>query len=255
MRAFLAGVVIMVGQGSCFAADLPSRQSPPSYVGPVALPTFTWTGAYVGLNVGYIGGTSRYDYTVAPEGNPVIIGSESKHGDGVIGGAQVGYNYALGNVVIGAEADFDGSSMRSAGVIGGLLFTGTTATLTSRTNYVGTARGRFGYAFDRLLVYGTGGFAYANVRATAVAPEIGMATGNTTTHTGYAVGGGIEFAVTRNLLLRAEYLRIDCGKREIARTDDENLAYRFTERPVYNVARVGLSYLFSAPVAAVVARY
>lgn len=256
VRAIIASILAVIGSSAGLAADLPARQAPPTIVAPPIVPIFVWAGPYAGVNVGYIGGYDRYDYTVAPEGNPVIVGSSNRHGDGVIGGAQIGYNFAIGNVVFGPEADFDGSSLRSSGTAEGLVFTGTNVTLSSRLNYLGTVRGRLGYSFDRLLIYGTGGFAYANVTQSTTAPELEVATRTTNTHTGYAVGGGLEFAVSRNLILRAEYLRVDLGRRTVIQTDDENLAYRFTQRPVYNIGRVGLSYLFAAPIAApVVARY
>jgi outer membrane immunogenic protein len=151
------------------AADIPSLPPPVPYV-----PAFTWTGLYLGANVGFGGDRFVYPFSaVAVGGDAAIAGSGSITSSGVIGGGQVGYNWEFpNNFLLGFETDFDGASIRgkvtanAAGAIGGAPF-GVTAQLGSRINYIGTVRARVGYAWDRFLVYGTGGFAYGQVNSAA----------------------------------------------------------------------------------------
>lgn len=203
-------------------------------------------------------------------------GSQSLHSAGVIGGVQAGYNYAFGGFggfgiggpgllpVIGIEADFDGTSIKSATALdafaqgypyGNAAYVG----VGSKINYVGTVRGRLGVAFDRLLVYGTGGFAYADTDSYVNSTDYGIAAHKNNFHTGIAYGGGVEFALTNNLLLRAEYLHYDFNKKTIVHGNDTcgcGGTYDVYEKPHLDVVRAGLSYRFDALVhAPVIARY
>ena len=116
----------------------------------------------------------------------------------------------------------------------------------SRDNFFGTARGRLGIAFDRAMLYGTGGFAYD------------------TRTTGYTYGGGIEYSITNNISVGAEYLRVNLNRgfnetatyTAPARLGAGTLTVTSTGgRDEFNVARAVLNYKFTYPVAPVVARY
>ncbi|WP_186421349.1 outer membrane protein [Bosea sp. CS1GBMeth4] len=180
----------LIAAGAASAADLPSRKGP--VAAPVYVPAFTWTGFYVGANAGYGWGNVNTNAAVS-------IGDL----DGFIGGGQVGYNYQIGQFVLGAEADFQGAD----------LDTGTNILGASvKTEYFGTVRARAGVAFDRFLVYATGGWAYGNVKTSI--PLIGFSSDRT--HTGgFAVGGGIEYAFTDNLIGGVEYLYVDLGEKNV----------------------------------------
>ncbi len=163
------------------AADMPARSAPRAFQ--PALPAFTWTGAYVGLNAGAIWG----DFTKSA--------SRIDGRTGFTGGGTLGYNHQFGQVVLGLEGDYNYSGLRGSGVTSPGLFPAT-----GRLNSFGTVRGRLGFAFDRALVYGTGGYAFGFSE---------LNTGfikQSSTHHGYAIGGGLEYAFTPNISAKAEYL-------------------------------------------------
>ena len=242
-----------------FAADLRGAYSetPAPFGGlPFAPPPvdLDWSGPYVGLNVGYGGGTDSYTYDIANLG---IGGYESQRGNGVVGGGQIGFNYALGNCfVFGVEADFSGSSISGSGVLDNSQIY---ARLGSRVDYFGTARARLGYAFGRVMLYGTGGFAYAGVSTDTKAPDYGVYDHRSSIQLGYAFGGGMEFAVTNNIMLRAEYLRLAFNGHNSSGSDPWQM-YHLTDRPTENIVRAGVDYKFDfltplAPLRPVIARY
>ena len=280
-----AAAVLPLGQAAV-AADLPYRRAAPSYPSPPA-PVFTWTGLYVGANAGYVfdaGQASR----IAGEGGlgiNIANGTRPGHGhllsDGFTGGGQIGYNYQLGTLpllgsglglsggaVIGLEADAAYTDTHnSAGYLSDRL-----STFSSRTDFVGTVRGRLGYAFGNLLAYGTGGFAYGNVDSSAT--FFGPA-GNTTyagaasrIRTGYAYGGGVEYAIpTASFLnpfhaaavtVKAEFIRYELGSYNlrIGNTNGQAAGYDQTIRASGDIVRAGINYKFGSVAAApVVARY
>lgn len=281
----------MALSGPALAADLPTRRAPPVYV-PPPVPVFTWTGFYAGGQVGYGFGEDRALLNLAaglPAGiavpgglPPVFYGSRP---EGVIGGAHIGYNYQFGNgmfggggLVLGVEGSVDGSDNRATGDVGTALgaafgVAGVPAgalTNTVRKDIEGSARGRIGIAVDRALFYATGGAAFAqfhssyNVALGALIPGaagIGLNLGNYAhTRVGWTIGGGVEYAVTPNWTLRAEYRYTDFGTFTdpvlggVAGLPAAGLpvSHRETDQRV----QVGFSYLFASPIVApVVARY
>lgn len=164
------------------AADLPAYEPAPAVA---AVPSFSWTGPYIGAQAGYGWGRA----------------SNMKNDGGMVGG-YVGINYQLGDgqgAIIGVEtdlnyADIDGKKSRR-GFRTGL-----------NSDYNGAVRGRVGYAFGRFLAYGAAGFAYSDREFRRFGDK------DSTTAYGYTVGGGIEAAVTDNVAVRAEYRYNDYGK-------------------------------------------
>ncbi|MCJ2061154.1 porin family protein, partial [Methylobacterium sp. J-088] len=174
MKTLLASLAAFTAlTAAASAADLPRRAAPPPIFTPV--PVFTWTGAYFGINAGYaFDASSRSNSSVfgvpapyAARGTTATFRDRSQ--DGFSGGAQVGYNYQFtpgSGVVVGIEADaqyLDFGRNRNNAFINGAVAPGyyvTDPRGLSSLDYFGTVRGRLGYAFDRTLVYGTGGFAY-----------------------------------------------------------------------------------------------
>ena len=187
----LAGLVLLATgavAGSATAADLGRQYQQPYVKAPIYNPMFTWTGFYLGVNGGGGWGQSSWDRT----GNFNLSG-------GVIGGT-AGFNWQTGQVVLGIEGDVDWSGV-----------SGTTATLcpagcTTRNDWLGTARGRVGYAFDRFLPYVTGGLAVGDIKASTP----GFA-GASQTNLGWTIGAGMEVAIVGNWSAKAEYLHVDLG--------------------------------------------
>jgi outer membrane immunogenic protein len=181
----LAGVAALaLTATSAFAADLPNRKMAP--VAPVmAAPVYNWTGAYAGVNAGY--GMGQFNKAG---------GNRFKDSDGFVGGVQGGYNYQLpNNIVLGAEADVDFADLKgkasSTGVSGAK----------SKVDVFGTARVRAGYAFDRVLPYLTAGYAGINQKF-----NVPGSSNSSGLRNGYALGGGVEYALTNNITAKVEGL-------------------------------------------------
>jgi len=129
---------------------------------------------------------------------------------GGIGGAQIGYNYQIGAMVLGFEADFDGT-MASKSITGaGGNFSGT-----AQIPWIATFRGRLGVAFDRWLIYATAGGAGTQLNANLNVGVVGSSS-TSDTHGAWTAGGGIEVAVFDNLSARMEYLYLDTGNFNVA---------------------------------------
>ena len=205
-----AAAVAVLSASSAFAADLPRRMAP-AYVAPPLAPIFTWTGFYGGINGGYGFG----DFN--GRGNSQA-GSPS---GGLVGGT-LGYNYQRGNIVVGLEGDAD---------YAGIGNTQTTAgPLTSKGNltFQDTVRGRVGFAMNRMLFFATGGYAGGTVHSTVYDTPNNYFNANSNYLNGYAVGGGVEYAIMPNLSGKVEYLYTDLSP-----------AYNFVGSP--DVTRVGLT--------------
>ena len=234
------------------AADLPSRKAPADFIAPV--PLFTWTGFYVGLNAGAAFGNSSNSNGLRPNGNflnPVLFPAADVAPLGLLGtggsnnnarfagGGQVGYNYQVGQFVFGIEADLDFITRGSRGngngsvvlpvALGGIGATTafTTGSRNSGGNYFGTVRPRIGFAIDRALIYVTGGLAYGDFTnrrsssvtfrdSTGVALNTYSSTGGGGNRIGYALGGGVEYAITNNWTVRGEYLYIGNNRKNNA---------------------------------------
>jgi outer membrane immunogenic protein len=248
-KLLLSSVALAAIAGTAFAADLPSRRAPPVYA-PPPIPVFSWTGFYIGGQVGYAFGKDNAGI--------VATGPYSTNPNGIIGGAHVGYNFStqslpmFGGVfgsggVIGVEGDVDGSDYRRAIALPG----GATANI--RNNIQGSIRGRLGFAVDRALFYATGGAAFASFNTNYLTALGGDSLSST--RVGWTVGGGVEYAITNTWSLRAEYRYSDFGSfTNFAPASGFGLVrHHETE----NRAQVGFSYKFDTPavLAPVVARY
>jgi outer membrane immunogenic protein len=254
MRHLLLSTVALAAlAGSAFAADLPSRKEAPVYIAPT--PAFSWTGFYVGADIGgSFGSTSVHD-------NWTNWNSHSLDTSGVLGGGYVGYNYQLNqNFVLGVEGDFQGSSASNSWSWVGSNLAGDTNiyTLKNQQNWLASINGRLGIAYDRALFYAIGGAAWGQGSASfsgAVAggavPFVGSVS-KTVTESGFDVGGGVEYAFTPNWVGRVEYRYYDFGNYNLSPAVATFTPFR--DSTSVNTVRVGLAYLFSAP-APVVAKY
>lgn len=255
------GAIAIALAGPAFAADLPSRAPPPVYMPPPP-PVFTWTGLYAGAQIGYAWGRDNADITTLDPDRPFFQANTSP--SGVIGGAHLGYNLQYLQWVIGLEGTVDGTSMDKQvslfGQPGFLHETHPNLIVGSREDVQGSLRGRLGYAFNRFLIYGTGGAAFSNVtNSYLISPSFGAET-ITKTRTGWTVGGGLEYAVTDNWSVRAEYRYSDFGRYNDFPFTNNTLAsaaaplarHHLTE----NQVQAGVSYRFAPPAPPpVVAKY
>ena len=176
--------------------DRPTRVTKRTYK---PAPLRQWTGLYAGVNVGYgLAGIS--------DNAPLAITSLMS---GVIGGAQIGYNYQTGSWVLGVEADIQASAQsvsysRNLPIVGDL-------TVGHKIPYFGTVRGRFGYAFDCgcVMAYATAGLAYGAYQPFASAG--GVTISDTFRKSAFAIGTGVEWRVWTNWSAKLEALYLDTG--------------------------------------------
>jgi outer membrane immunogenic protein len=176
----------------------------PSYKTPVLAPApvSTWTGFYIGGNIGYgWGDVSLSDFNIV-----------SMSPSGVNGGFQLGYNWQVNNVVFGLEGDFQFADHNDS-VSASDPTIPASASLEVKSDWFATVRGRLGYAFGQFMPYVTGGIAFTQAKANldASAPGATLSVSSDKTSVGYAVGGGVEYAFNRNWSLKAEYLHLGFG--------------------------------------------
>jgi outer membrane immunogenic protein len=207
MKKILLSSVALLGLATgAVAADLPSRRAPAPVI--AAVPVFTWTGFYVGVNAGY--GWSNDDF------DAIDLADEDDDG-GFVGGAQVGYNYQIGSFVVGLEGDIQYADFGADGTFD-FDGDGTFDDDFDSSDWFGTVRARAGVAFDRALIYATGGFAFADDA------------------TGWTVGGGVEYAFTNNLSAKIEGLYVNL--------DNDDDFPGFDGETDFGVVRAGLNFRF-----------
>jgi outer membrane immunogenic protein len=204
---------------AALAADLGSE---PYYPAPrVSAPAnlYDWSGFYAGFNVGYAFGDGRLS-----EGGVSITDDY----DGWLGGLQVGSNWQYGSMVFGVEGDFQFTGIDHNANLGGGL------TASSDLDFLATARGRIGAASDAFMPYVTAGAAFGRNEITVTDGVTSASDDNW--HLGYAVGAGLEVAMSSNLTVRGEYLYVDLGK--------ERYFDLFNADATFHIARVGMNYKF-----------
>jgi outer membrane immunogenic protein len=230
---FLVSAAVLAAAAPALAADL----APPPVL-PSAVPLFTWTGLYLGLQIGYGWGTDTL--TVSPFG----FGTNFTP-NGVVGGGHIGYNLQFNQIVAGLEGDVEGTDVSRSFSSGGVRYD-------TSIPVQGSIRGRLGVAFDRALLYATGGAEFASFE-TSVTGFRGVDQ-TSTTRTGWTVGGGIEYAVTGNWSIRAEYRFADFGRFSVATPITFGFGSFVNHHETENAVRAGVSYKFDsfgwAPVAA-----
>jgi outer membrane immunogenic protein len=162
---------------------------------PIQPLVYNWTGFYAGANIGGAWGNGTLSDSAGA--------SWSTENGGVAGGLQLGYNYQMGNVVIGGEWNIDWTSIGTTGP--GVAVAGTVLQGSANTNWVTTVAGRLGYAADNWLFYGKGGWAWVNNSATLTDLNTGNSVGVSNTNNGWMAGGGLEYALSRNWTARVDY--------------------------------------------------
>jgi outer membrane immunogenic protein len=287
IKSMLVGAAVVAAvAGSAQAADMPLKARP------VPVPVYTWTGFYGGINGGYAWSGDRA--TTFTPGDPLIQGQTCGGGialntcalpassklQGGFGGLQAGYNWQVSPFFLaGLEADFQGSAIHGSATNPIFRMGAVPAQIATehKVTWFGTVRGRLGFLpTDRLLIYGTGGFAYGRVEANSQL-SVGAATafvgggfgfdcnvvfptcftGNSTrTATGWTAGGGSEFALSQNISLKGEYLYVNLGTNDyalvalLAAPGNQPSSFIVSRKVDFSLARVGLNFRFDPPVVA-----
>ena len=229
MRIFLAIAGLLAATNSALAADLPVAPAPfapPAHV-PGSPPAYNWSGFYLGLNGGY--GFAAASITGTFGG---ASASASENLSGLVGGGQVGFNYQVGMGVFGMEADLDGSSQSETTSVG-------IVSATDKITYIGTVRGRIGAAFDRVLLYATGGGGYGEFASSVTVAGFGTFSGSKS-HAVWTVGAGFEVGITNNISARLEYLYADTGNLSFGTVGGVTV----TGRAQDNLVRAGINFRF-----------
>ncbi len=181
-------VAIMAAAQAAAAADIPRGQ--PYYTAPAPIGAYSWTGPYLGANLGY-----QWGYTTNNPTRPW----------GMAGGIQAGYNWQSGQFVFGGETDLTLSGADD--VFAPWKFS---------NPWFGTLRVRAGFALNNILFYGTAGLAYGSVRGSNATIS------QSRLHTGWSAGAGMEVGLTPNWSARVEYLYVDLSDRAYAATGTTN---------------------------------
>jgi outer membrane immunogenic protein len=258
--AALAAVVAISAPAA--AADMRMPVKAP----PVAAAIFNWTGFYIGVNGGGAFGSGHdVDVTETLGGALFVSGTWPGFGNfgtleptGAFGGGQIGYNWQApgSNFVFGIEADIQGGSIKDDAVATLPYIVGlNTITIASenKIDWFGTVRGRIGVAFDRVLLYATGGVAFGESKySLAMTDTLGFVAAGTDkeTRVGWVAGAGVEWAFAPNWSLKGEYQYIDLGKRTLTLPEftlaGAPTAFAITSeaRTDFHTGRIGLNYRF-----------
>ncbi|WP_319843331.1 outer membrane protein [Terrihabitans rhizophilus] len=217
----LASAASVLIAGAAVAADMPTYPVETAEVAPS-----DWAGFYAGVHIGF--GFSDYDFISLEGGEGGSYGGlDLDDEDGIIGGGQVGYNMQFGRFLLGVEGDIAGTGIEANDLDDEDGFS-----IETRINFIATARGRLGFTFDNLLVYGTGGAAFVSFEADYppfADDDIAF---------GWAAGGGVEWRFMENVSAKIEYLRIEADAEDLALEPDTDVDIKL------DTIKVGLNYHF-----------
>jgi outer membrane immunogenic protein len=233
----LTAATLFTLSGLAHAADMPVKPrmaaSPP--------PAWSWSGCYIGGNVGGLRGDTDWIASNAAFVNlPQDIFVQSYNFSSVTAGGQIGCNYQRSMWVFGVEGDLNYADIDrrvTQDPIDNDEFYRT------RMGWYGTIRGRAGITWNRVLFYGTGGLAFSHIRhlRETTTGAFGPVNGRfgATAYVGWTAGGGIEWAFANNWSVRGEYLYLDFGRGEPLED-----VFMFEPRTRFHVGRLGINYLF-----------
>ena len=255
MKKTILAALLALGPASAFAADLPARTYTKA---PMMAPINTWQGFYIGGNVGYGWGNSGTDFTGLPSTvifnvAPTSLDTKPK---GVIGGAQIGYNWQMGSLVTGLEADIQGSDMKGSAtrspvsLIDTGPLTGSSQSADQRLSWFGTVRGRLGITVTpTVLLYATGGLAYGEVKGSANTffdETASWPASIRETKVGWTAGAGAEWMFAHQWSAKVEYLYLDLGN--VSAISNNPLTagaqVNYTWKNQDHIVRAGVNYHF-----------
>jgi outer membrane immunogenic protein len=240
-------IAMMLLAAAADATDLDLPRVPRSPLKPVPPVPHFWTGLYVGAAAGAVFGQLDHDYERSSIMKSVICnktyktvfreyGEGSLDADGLSLAAIAGYNHQFANsLIVGVEADLSYLGIDEERVVtkGDIL--------RQKVSGFGSVRARIGYAFNRLMVYGTGGVGFARIENAAGDPaNASRFLSVEGTRSGFVGGGGAEYAWTPNVIGRLEYLYFDPGKIDARNAANDRLAF---DNKIHSV-RVALVYKF-----------
>lgn len=236
-----------------YAGDLFDRDrvSMKDYVAP-----FTWSGFYLGADLGWAWASVDHNLDWNENGGPLppedlILFNQNGHdldANGFIGGGYLGYNFQSGNWVFGVEGDIQGVALDEDDNNDDNDFFGTKAEID--INWLASVRGRLGYAFNRSLIYVTGGVAWTDVDFKARfdtdlcgGVDCDGRGSDSETLTGWVIGGGWEYAFSDAWIGRIEYRHYEFDEAN-GHFENDFLNFDHDIDLDVDVVKVGLSYKF-----------
>lgn len=220
-KVLLASACLFALAAPASAADLAARPYTKAPMAPMAS-VYNWTGFYLGV----VGGGAWE----ASSGDPKMQG-------GFVGGT-AGYNWQTGNVVFGLEADAAWADVSASATALGI-------TVSSKTDALGTVRGRIGWAVNNVLFYGTGGYAWIDNKLSV--SSLGVTVSDSKFHSGWTVGAGVEAFIAPQWSVKGEYLYRSLG----GETYFSGLGAPINSGTLnLHTVQLGVNYHFGAPVVA-----
>lgn len=228
----LASAALLSFTVAASAADLAYKKAPPA---PIANPAVNWSGFYIGV----MGGYSWSDSLRLSAGGLTATGSTSDINGG-FGGGTIGYNWQMVDWVFGLEADAAGADVSDSDSSLGV-------TLTEKVDAFGSVTGRIGYVAGAALIYAKGGYAWADNKISASAGGLGFSESHL--HSGWTIGGGVEYMFAPNWSGKVEYMYADYEKQNYL---TDVIPGGFGIGMAFHSIKAGINYHFGGPV---VARY
>jgi outer membrane immunogenic protein len=258
-KIILATVLAGLGSTAALAADMGAR-TPYTKAPAMMAIVSNWSGFYIGGNVGYGWGNNNTDFNFLP--SPALFGESNDglgtHSKGVIGGAQFGYNWQFGATVLGLETDIQGSGISGASAklpTALLVIPGASMASSQTLSWFGTARVRLGFEIaPALLLYGTGGVAYGQPKATAnfTFPDsptvtIPFPAALSGTKAGWTAGAGVEWMFAHNWSAKVEYLYLDLGNVSVISNNPltAGAQVKYDWKNQDHIVRAGVNYHFN----------
>jgi outer membrane immunogenic protein len=241
MKKLLLATTILAFGPAAFAADLPVKAP---ITPPVAVqPAFNWTGCYVGAHAGGGWGSKAFSDPSGAEFAPT--GEEvSAKTKGWLAGLQTGCNYQFArNWVVGIDADFSWAHI--TGSANDPFFNSKNdISFNAKTDYLASVAGRLGYTWDRWMLYGKGGAAWAHDKYNMTSTGVDNFSGSATeTRTGWIAGAGVEWAFQQNWSAKLEYDHYGLGQRSVSLTDGVSSIDADVKQRI-DVVKVGINYRF-----------
>lgn len=245
-----AAAVMVLATQHAVAADLPVKAPVQA---PIMAPIYNWTGFYIGGVAGYGWGSDDWTRLAGTGGGSANGSVRSFDTSGGIAGGQLGYNYQINQLVLGAEG-----GMVWSGVKGGFAGTNMNGPVSwnTDTRWIASVAGRLGFAIDNVLLYGKGGVAWADEDYThpaisgAGAGSIPLLYTSSNTRAGWLAGAGIEYGFAPNWSAKIEYNFMDFGSKDVTLNDPTGRWVTFGIKDSVSIIEVGVNYRFGGPVIA-----
>jgi outer membrane immunogenic protein len=259
MKAILLASVGLIALAvPASAADLRPRRAPPPPPPPVvAAPFYNWTGFYIGGHLGW--GSAEFESTLVDPFFPFVAGTTVRGNDtnGFLGGAQVGFNWQIGQWVVGVEGQISWTDINRDGIV---AVGANTLVHSTGIDFVATLAARFGIAFGNALLYAKGGAAFLDWNSSIAfagpgAPVVGSNSFGETSY-GWMVGAGLEYGFTPNWSAKVEYnfmnFELDEHRFTVA-----GASSRFDNDLDLHIIKLGINYRFgwAAAPGPIVGRY